>query len=181
MKLKEKLYKKVCLYKGKSVNFFADKILLPNKKVAIREYIDHPGAVTVLPILDEQRIVLVKQYRYPVGKITYELPAGKLDKHKTESLKSCVLRELEEETGYKSKTVHRMLSFWPTPAFGNEIIHIFVATNLFLGKKNPDEDEFLHTKIITFNKALQWVKKGKIKDSKSVIGILYWKIFCEKK
>ncbi|MFQ3675865.1 MAG: ADP-ribose pyrophosphatase, partial [Endomicrobiia bacterium] len=61
------------------------------------------------------------------------------------------------------------------------VIHIFVATNLFKGKKNPDEDEFLHTKIITFNKALQWIKKGIIKDSKSVIGILYWKMFYEKK
>ncbi len=180
MKLKEKLYKKICIYKGKSVNFFADKILLPNKKVAIREYVDHPGAVAVLPILDNQKIVLVKQFRYPVGKITYELPAGKLDRKKAESLKRCVIRELEEETGYKSKNVNRLVSFWPTPAFGNEIIHIFVAKNLFFGKKNPDEDEFLLTKIVTFDQAVQWIKKGKIKDSKSIIGILYWMLMNEK-
>jgi ADP-ribose pyrophosphatase len=181
MNLKETLFKRKKIYKGKSVDFSVDTIILPNGKTAKREYLEHPGAVTVLPILPDKKIILVKQYRYPIKKITYELPAGKLDKYKNESLKNCVLRELEEETGYKSKKVKKLFSFWPTPAFATEVIHIFVATKLYKGKKNTDEDEFLKTKIIPFSQAIEWIKKGKIKDSKSVIGILYWKHFCEKK
>lgn len=174
--LKEKLHKRNRIYTGKSVNFSVDEIVLPNGKIATREYLEHPGAVAVLPVLPDNKIILVKQYRYPVKSTTYELPAGKLDKHKTESVKDCVIRELEEETGYRCRKVKKLLSFWPTPAFGTEILHIFVATDLYKGRKNPDEDEFLETLIIKFDTALEWVVKGKIKDSKSIIAILLWKI-----
>ena len=112
MKLKEKLYKKNRIYAGKVVDFYSDEIILPNGKKAVREYLAHPGAVAVVPFINETDIIMVKQYRYPVNKITYELPAGKLDRK--ESLLKCARRELKEETGYgakKNKKVDFFLSF----------------------------------------------------------------------
>ena len=81
MKFKEKLYKRRRVYTGNAVNFFADEVILPDGKIAAREYLEHPGAVAVIPFLDKDRIVLVSQYRYPIGKLTLEIPAGKLDKN----------------------------------------------------------------------------------------------------
>jgi len=175
MNLKETTFSRTKIYNGRSLNFYVDTIVLPNKKLATREYTEHPGAVTVLPFIDKKNIVLVKQYRYPVRKITYELPAGKLSYN--ESLKKCVQRELIEETGFKASKIKKLISFWPTPAFSTEVLHIFSATGLKPVKSNPDEDEFLEKIIIPFETALKWVKNGKIKDSKSIIGILFWKMF----
>lgn len=172
LNLREKLYKRKRVYDGRVISVSSDTIILPNKKLAYREYIEHPGAVCVLAFTDKKNIVLVKQFRYPVGKITYELPAGKLDKG--EKPASCVRRELLEETGYYAKKIKKIYSFWPTPAFSNEVLHIFFAECLEKRSLNLDEDEFLEPEIVPFAKALDWVKKGKMKDSKTVIAILLW-------
>ncbi len=175
MNLKEKTYSREKIYNGKSLDFYVDTVILPNKKSAIREYTEHPGAVAVLPFVDKKHIVLVKQYRYPVRKITYELPAGKLSKG--ESLIKCVKRELIEETGFKAGRIKKLISFWPTPAFSTEVLHIFSATELKPVESNSDEDEFLEKIIVPFKTALNWIKNRKIKDSKSIIGIIYWNLF----
>ncbi|MHB9154380.1 MAG: NUDIX domain-containing protein [Endomicrobiales bacterium] len=172
MKLEERLYKRHRVFAGRAVNFSADEIILPDGRKATREYMDHPGAVAVLPFIDEKNIVLVKQYRFPVREATYELPAGKLDRG--ENPLACVRRELLEETGYRAGTVKKMLSFWPTPAFSNEVIYIFSATSLTVSVKSPDEDEFIETRTVPFRQALEWVRKGRIRDSKTVIGLLFW-------
>jgi len=169
MKLKEKVFKKNKVYKGKAVDFCNDIIILPNGKKATREYIDHPGAVAVIPLINKTDIIFVKQFRYPVNEITYEIPAGKLDKK--ESLLKCAKRELEEETGYKTKNIKKLISFWPTPAFSNEELYIYIATDLIAGKKHPDSDEFVQTVTISLKKALQMVYSGKIKDSKTIIAL----------
>lgn len=179
MKLIEKLYKRRKLYKGKSIDFSNDIIILPNGKKATREYTDHPGAVTVLPFVDKKNIVLVRQYRYPVKSLTYELPAGKLNKGENPLL--CVKRELVEETGYKTGHIKEMCTFWPAPAFSTELMHIYVAKNLKQIGNCPDDDEFLDRKIVTFDTALKWVREGKIRDSKSIIGILMYYCFHKEK
>lgn len=171
MKLREKVYKKNKVYAGKAVDFCNDEIILPDGKKATREYIDHPGAVAIVPFVNKTDIILVRQYRYPVDKITYEIPAGKLDKK--ESLLKCAKRELKEETGYSAKTIKKLISFWPSSAFSNEELVIYAAKDLVCGKVNPDEDEFIENLIIPFKKALQMIKQGKIKDSKTVIALLY--------
>jgi len=171
MNLIEKTFKKNKVYCGKAVDFCNDTVLLPNNQKATREYIDHPGAVAVIPFINKTDIVLVKQFRYPINKITYEIPAGKLDKK--ESLIKCAKRELKEETGYSAKKIKKLLSFWPTPAFSNEILYIYIATDLSLGKKNPDDDEFVETIVINFKKALNMIKNGAIKDSKTIIALTY--------
>lgn len=172
MKLIEKLHKRNRVYSGRSVSFSVDKILLPDGNIALREYLEHPGAVAVIPFLSKEKIILVKQFRYPVGQVTYEIPAGKLKKG--ENPFSCVQRELEEETGFKAKKVKKLLSYWPTPAFSNEVLHIYSAKNLVPARKNPDEDEFIDHIEVPFKKALSWVKSGKIRDSKTIIALLFY-------
>lgn len=130
----EKRVRRREVYRGSSVNFRADLIRLPNGKTAIREFMDHPGAVAVVPLLPGGRVVLVRQYRYPVGETTYEIPAGKL--HKGENRLACVRREMQEETGYTARSFKPLVAYWPTPAFANELIHIYVARGL-----TPREDE----------------------------------------
>ncbi|MCL2485882.1 MAG: NUDIX hydrolase [Endomicrobia bacterium] len=168
----EKLVKKNKIYQGKAVDFYCDEVSLPNGQSATREYLGHPGAAAVLPFLDKNNIVLVKQYRYPIDKITYEIPAGKLDKGETPI--ECIKRELEEETGLKAKRIEKLISFYPTTAFSNEILHIFAAFGLKKGKTNPDADEFISGEIIKFKEALDMVKSGEIMDSKTVIALLYF-------
>ena len=169
MKLTEKVYKKKKVYVGKAVDFCNDTVILPNNKKATREYIDHPGAVAIVPFVNKTNIILVKQFRYPINKITYEIPAGKLDGK--EPLLKCAKRELKEETGYTAKKIEKLISFWPSPAFSNETLHIYKAMDLVPGKNNPDEDEFLTNFIISLKQAYEMVKLGKIKDSKTVIAI----------
>lgn len=171
MKLKEKVYKKHKVYFGKAVDFCNDEVILPNGNKATREYIDHPGAVAVVPFINKTDIIFVKQYRYPINEITYEIPAGKLDKK--ESLLKCAKRELKEETGYTTKNIKKLISFWPSSAFSNEELIIYIAKDLVVGKNNPDDDEFVETVTISLKQALQMIKQGKIKDSKTVIALLY--------
>ena len=165
-------------YQGSGAGFKCDVVRLPNKKTASREYLTHAGAVAILPFLDSPtkvpllkcRIVLVEQFRYPVYQITEELPAGKLEGK--EAPHKCLIRELKEETGYTTKKFHHLISYWPTPAFSQEKLHIYWAESLSSGKSKPDEDEFLKVKIDYFGNVLKKVQEGKIRDSKTVIGIL---------
>lgn len=169
-KLVETLVRRNPVYKGKQVTFCVDDVRLPDGRPATREYMDHPGAVGVLPFLDSKTIVLVRQYRHPVGEITLEMPAGKLEKG--EAVLPCVRRELQEETGYTSKKITPLLNYWPTPAFATEVLHLFIAENLTPGELSPDEDELLEVVTMPFAKALAMAKAGKIRDSKTLIGLL---------
>jgi ADP-ribose pyrophosphatase len=168
----EKLVKKNKIYSGNAVDFYCDEVELPNGQKASRQYLGHPGAAAALAFLDKKNIVLVKQFRYPIGKITYEIPAGKIDPGETPL--HCIEREIEEETGFIARRFEKLISFYPTPAFSNEILHIFAAFGLEKGIRNPDEDEFVSASIVNFKKALEMVKTGEIMDSKTVIALLYF-------
>lgn len=158
------------VHKGRAINFYVDKVRLPDGKAATREYVDHPGAVAVVAFRDSQTVVLVRQYRYPVGETTWEIPAGKLDAHETP--RACVIRELREETGYTARRVRRLLTFWPAPAFSNERLHVYRADGLASGPMSPDDDEFIEAKPVPFKTALAWIRSGKIRDAKTTIGLL---------
>ena len=168
--LVETFVRKKRVWRGRAVNFDVDTVRLPDGKIATREYLSHPGAVGVVPFLDKDTVVLVRQYRHPVGEVTLELPAGKLDAR--ESVLTCVKRELAEETGYTAAKFTPLIRYWPTPAFADEVLHLFVATGLKPGEINADEDEFIEAVHMPFKKALELVRKGKIRDSKTVIGLL---------
>lgn len=161
------------VYRGKAVDFWVDTVRLPSGIVATREYLGHPGAVAVLAVAGGTKkdpdLLFVRQYRYPVKEVTLELPAGKLDPG--ESPRACVNRELEEETGFRASTVRKMLSYWPTPAFANEVIHLYLARGLLPGTFAPDADEFIEPVRLSLSRALGLVRRGRIKDSKTLIGL----------
>ncbi len=166
----ETFVSKKTVWRGNAVDFDVDTVRLPNGKLATREYISHPGAVGVVPFLNRDTIVMVRQYRHPVGEVTLELPAGKIDPR--ESILTCIKRELAEETGYTARTFTPLIRYWPTPAFANEVLHLYVATGLQEGRANADEDEFLEVVKVPFRKAIEMVRRGKIRDSKTVVGLL---------
>lgn len=168
--LVEKRVKVHTLYSGRAVDFNVDKVTLPNGRPATREYLNHHGAVGVLPFLDPRTVVLVRQYRYPVGKVTLEMPAGKLDPKETHQ--TCLKRELREETGYTARRITHLLDYWPTPAFSNELIKLYLAEDLTPGKHSPDHDEFIEAVALPFQEALDLVYSGLIQDSKTVIALL---------
>jgi len=156
-------------HRGRAVNFFVDTVRLPNGKLATREFVDHPGAVCVVPFKDPKTVVLVRQYRHPVGKTTFEIPAGKLDPG--EGPIRCARRELREETGYRAGRIERILGFWPAPAFSNEKMYIYRAEQLKPGPMSPDEDEFIGSVEVPFQEALDWARSGKIQDVKTILGL----------
>ncbi|MBL8023718.1 MAG: NUDIX hydrolase [Elusimicrobia bacterium] len=161
------------VYRGKAVDFWVDTVRLPSGGISSREYLGHPGAVAVVAVAGGPKknpdLLLVRQYRYPVKEVTLELPAGKLDPGETPVV--CVRRELEEETGFRAGRVRKMLSYWPTPAFANEVIHLYEARDLTAGTFSPDADEFIEPVRLSLRRALDLVRLGRIKDSKTVIGL----------
>jgi len=162
------------VFHGKHISCRCDTVRLPDGSFGTREYIEHPGAVAVLPVLAGDRLLLVRQYRFPVRRVTYEIPAGKLEPGERRNLAACVRRELREETGCTARTVRRLISFWPTPAFSTEVLHVFLAEGIVRGEPAPDEDEFLGVVEVSAATALDWVRTGRIRDAKSVIALLWW-------
>lgn len=171
----ETFVKSKVVHDGNAVTFRVDTVRLPNGKTATREFMDHPGAVGVVPLLPGGRVVMVRQYRHPVRKVTLELPAGKLDKG--ERPLPCVRRELAEETGYTARRITPLIRYWPTPAFANEVLHLYVAEGLKAGTMHADEDEFLECVTLPFRKAVDLVRRGEIQDSKTVVGLLACAVF----
>lgn len=170
--MREKTIHSKRIYNGRIINLRVDEVILPNGKKTIREIMEHPGAVAIVPLLSDKRVILIEQFRKAVERIILEIPAGKLERGETPL--SCAKRELVEETGYQAGKLKKIISFYPSPGFTTEIIHIFVATNLKrqYKKMNLDEDEFLEIKIVKLNKAIEYIEQGKIKDSKTIIGLL---------
>ena len=170
-KLEEKSIFSENIFKGKLLDVRKDKVTLPNNKIGFREWINHPGAACIIPLLSENKIILVKQYRYPIKEETIEIPAGKIDLD--EDPKKCAYRELEEETGYKAKKLTLLTSFYPAIGFANEKIWIYLAKNLVKSNSNTDKDEFVETISVDLNIALDMVAQGMIKDSKTIIGLMW--------
>jgi len=174
MKLKETFIRRKKEVRGRAVGFRIDEVRLPNGKTAVREYLDHPGAVAVVAVLGK-KVIMVRQFRYPVGVETWEIPAGKLDRK--ENPLDCVHRELREETGYTAGRVRKLISYWPTAAFANEVIHIYIADRLKAGTADPDDDEFLTCKAWPLKKLYLEIGKGRIRDSKTLIALLAYRAY----
>lgn len=168
--LEEKTISSKKIFEGKIIKVFFDDVMLPNKKMATREKVWHPGAVAVVPLTMDNEIILIKQYRYPVEEVLIEIPAGKLDKD--EIPMDCARRELQEEVGAIGGNLVHLTSFHTTPGFSNEFLHLYLATNFENKENNPDEDEFLQIIKVPLKDSMDWVFEGKIKDAKSIIGIL---------
>ncbi|MFC5448001.1 NUDIX hydrolase [Paenibacillus aestuarii] len=162
------------VFKGRIISLQVDQVQLPNGGTASREIIRHPGAVAVIPLL-EDRMIVVEQYRKPLEKSQVEIPAGKLDPG--EEPLQAALRELEEETGYRSEHVKHVSSFYTSPGFADEIIHLYVAEQLVKGEARPDEDEFLECEAITLEQAQQYIREGRISDAKTILAVYAWQLY----
>lgn len=175
MNLEEKQLSYDYKFKGRIINLRQDTALLPNGNTAFREVVEHPGGVCVAALTDQDELLFVKQWRYPYGEVTLEIPAGKRDKSGEDPLE-CGKRELKEETGATAENYIDLCPLYPSPGYVNEVIYCYLATGLDFGEQNPDEDEFLDVLRIPFEKAVEMVLSGEIKDAKTQIAILKVKV-----
>ena len=159
------------IFDGTLLHVRRDVVRLPNGKESVREWIHHPGAAAVLPVLPNGNVILVRQFRYPIGKVTLEVPAGKLDMVGEDPL-HCARRELSEETGYTAESYDKLTVIATTVGFSNEVIHLYVAEDLKAGEQHTDDDEFIHVVKMPLEEAVERVKSGEIFDAKSVTAIL---------
>lgn len=157
------------IYLGKIINLDIETVLLPNNKKAKREIVRHPGAVAILPINDKGEIYFVKQYRKAIDMELLEIPAGKIENG--EEPKNCALRELQEEIGFAADKLTFIGEFYTSPGFANERIFIYKAEGLTQSRLTMDEDEFIN--IVKYGKyeAVEMMKKGMIKDAKTVLAL----------
>lgn len=172
-KFEERTVSSETLFKGRVISLQVDEVELPNGKTGKREIIKHPGAVAVIAITDEGKMIMVEQYRKAMERSLVEIPAGKLEPGE-EPLRSAE-RELEEETGYGCAEMKHLISFYTSPGFADELVHVFVATGL-TKKENPadcDEDEFVEVIELTVEEAQRYIEEGKIADAKTAYAVQY--------
>ena len=162
------------LLRGHFLHAFRDTVRLPDQKTATREYVVHPGAVMIIPLLQEPdglKLVLERQYRYPVGQVMIEFPAGKLDPG--EDRWGCAQRELLEETGYTARQWARAGVLHPVIAYSTEVIEIWFARDLHLGNRQLDDGEFLDVFTATPTELMAWCREGQVTDAKTLTGALW--------
>src|SRR5208282_136020 len=163
------------LFQGRVFTLKRDRVIEPSGIEATREIIAHPGSVVVLPVLPDGRIVLIRQYRHAAGQYLWELVAG--HKEPDESFLKGAHRELEEEAGYTARRIRRMLEVFPSPGLLGEKMVIFLADGLRKVMARPEDDEKITQRVFTLKEAERWIHAGRIHDSKSVSGILYYAKF----
>lgn len=159
------------IFDGAIVHLFKDTVTLPNGHPASREVIRHIGAVAVVPLTDDGKVIVEKQFRYPLDQVITEIPAGKLDSF-TEDRLAAAQRELQEETGYTAKEWTLLGDFHPTAAYCDEKITLYLARGLQLGERNLDEDEFLNVEAVPLEDLVEDVMAGRITDGKTQVAIL---------
>ena len=160
-------------FSGRLIDLYLDQVELPNGQTSSREWIDHPGAVCLIPVLPDDKICLIRQFRYGPGEEFIEIPAGKLDSG--EAPLECAYRELEEETGYRANKLTFLTNIHPAIGFSNEKMWMYLAEDLEKYENKLDQDEFLELLPTPLEKALDWIWSGKITDVKTIIGLLWAK------
>lgn len=173
MIMKETTVSSDLIYTGKSIQLRVDTVEVPNKGYQKREIIEHKGAVAIVAMTEDNKIVLVKQYRKAIEKELYELPAGKIEIG--EDPLDCAMRELKEETGYSTDSLKLIYKYYPTPGFSNQMVFIYLAKNLIPGKNHLQEDEALEVYEMDMQEVYNMVLNNEICDSKTVIGLLLTK------
>lgn len=161
------------IFQGRIISLQVDTVRLPNGETATREIVRHPGAVAVVAIVDNKMLV-VEQFRKPLEKVQVEIPAGKLDAG--EEPEMAALRELEEETGYRARSIEHLQSFSTSPGFAEEIVHLYFTDDLEQGTVHLDDEEFLTCEAITLDQAQAYIKDGRICDAKTLLAVYAWRL-----
>lgn len=169
--IKEQINNEERIFTGHLVKVNKLDVTLPNGAPAMREVVRHPGASAIVPVDKDGNVILVKQFRCPIADILLEIPAGKLD-HKGEDRLEAAKRELAEETGLTAGNWVHLIDMLTTPGFCDEVISIYLATDLSQGDTNPDDDEFLHILKMPLTELVKMAQNGELHDSKTVTGIL---------
>lgn len=159
------------IFDGVILHVFKDTVELPNGRPATREVIRHVGAVGVVPVTDDGKVIVEQQFRYPLNQVITEIPAGKLDSF-TEDRLAAAKRELEEETGFTAAEWTELGDYHPTPAYCDERITLYLARGLVQGQRHLDEDEFLNFKAVPLADLVEDVMAGRITDGKTQVAIL---------
>lgn len=162
-------------FRGKVFNVSTDRVIEPNGVKAVRDVVRHSGSVVILAIDDsgaEPRVLLERQYRYAAGDYLWEIPAGRIDGK--EKPLAGAKRELREETGYRAKSWHQALFFYPSPGFMDETMTVFLARGLRAGEAQPEEDERIDYALVSLSKAVKMIMSGEICDGKTIAAVLWF-------
>ena len=168
--LHEKILSEDTAWKGKILDVHRLEVELPNGRRSARDIVRHPGAAAVVALTESGKIVLVRQYRTAIDRVTVEIPAGKLDPG--EDPLDCARRELHEETGFRAKKIRKLTQIVTSCGFCDELIHIYLATGLEFDAPDPDDDEFVNVDLVPLHELIDAVLDGKIEDAKTVVGAL---------
>ena len=164
-----KINNRINIHQGKVYSLIKENVTLDNGITTDMEFIEHPGATAIIPMLNKTRIVLLNQYRHALRKYIWEIPAGTLDLR--ESAMICAKRELIEETGFSAGQWHLLGEITPVPGYSNERIHVFLAKDLQPAERHLDKDEIIHVHEVECEEALHMIRRGEIQDAKSIAGL----------
>lgn len=166
------------VFDGRIIKVFIDEVRLPDGRTVHWEKVEHPGAVGIVPVLDDGRIIMVRQYRNATDEVILEIPAGKLSPG--EPPDECAMRELQEETGYSAGELVKLAEFYNSPGYSDEYFHVYIAKDLKHVGLDLETDEFLEEEIMEISDAIGEISAGKIKDGKTIIGLTLSKLYLER-
>ncbi len=168
--MQEEVIRSERIFQGRVVNLRVDTVRLPNGRLSQREIVEHRGAVAIVPMLDDETVLMIKQFRLAANEVLLEVPAGTLEPG--EAPEVCAARELEEETGYRAGTLRPLFSQYLAPGYSQEILHVFLAQNLERTAQQMEEDENVEVVPMPIGRAVELVLSGEIKDAKTIAALL---------